>query len=123
VARGLAFALVFVIVGVPVAATICQATCESHDAGDRAGHAHHHSDSTAARVVAATVPATPHGCGHQVDDALAVQQTVHWLTWPAAVTLQAFVFQPGASHTIRPQTVNIDQSPPGIIVLTAQLRV
>jgi hypothetical protein len=87
-----------------------------------AGHVHHDAPAPSASLMSA-IPATPHACAHQVGGTLAIQKTVQSRTAPATVTLQAFSFQPDADRTIPPLTVNIDQSPPGILTLTAQLRV
>jgi hypothetical protein len=88
-----------------------------------AGHAHHHGRPPSSASLIGAIPVMPYACAHQVGGILAIQKTAQSQAAPATVTLQAFTFQPDADRTILPVTVNIDQSPPGILTLTVQLRV
>ena len=118
-----AFALAFVIVGAPVAASVCQATCESHDTDAMAGHGHHHSCPPSAPGVGLAMSAVPHTCGHQSDDTVAVQRILQLLTAPAVVAGSAFSFPPADIVAVAARTIDIEQSPPGLLALITQLRV
>ena len=118
-----AFVLALVVVGAPVAATVCQATCESHDTDAMAGHGHHHSCPPSTPGAGIAMSTVPHTCGHQSDDTVAVQQILQLLTAPALVAGPAFSFPPADTVAVAARTIDIEQSPPGLLALITPLRV
>ena len=122
------FALTLVIAAAPVAATMCQVTCASHEGDVGPEHAHHHqtvpaSTSIAEAAIDVGMKAVPHVCQHQQDDAVAIQQALQVLAAPAMVIVDAFVLQPAGIVMLTVRATDIEQSPPEVFALTAQLRV
>jgi hypothetical protein len=119
----LAFALVFVIVGGPVVANVCDAICASPDLASTASHAHHHSSPPSAPSVSVVLNAVPYTCEHQAPDTFGLHQARQLLTAPAFVTVPMFSLSPSSNAPLGCRILDIEQSPPGILALTTQLRV
>jgi hypothetical protein len=123
VRRLLALIVGLLIAAAPVAATMCQATCESHEMQSMADHAQHHSCDQAGVHDGMGVAGVPHVCGHEPAQTTAVQQIIQSLTAPAEVALDAVSLAPPAMARLASTSLRLDQSPPGLIALTSQLRV
>jgi hypothetical protein len=116
-----AFFLAFAIAGAPVGASLCRVTCASHDIGVKSGHAHHHSAQ--GRVAGAAMNAVPHTCQHQSKETVGLQQAVHLLTAPVFVVVPVSSLPLVSNASLARRTLDIEHGPPGILALTAQLRV
>lgn len=118
-----ALVLVLVAVLAPVATVVCQVRCQSHGTDATSGHVHHHSCPPLPSVSGISVAALPHTCGHPTDQTVAVQQSFQLLTAPALVAAQPFSFAPPLDVTMVTRRTHIEQSPPGLPALPAQLRI
>jgi hypothetical protein len=123
-ARRLA-ALVFALgfAGASVASILCHVTCNVHSIHATSGHAHQHSHGSSPQLLGGTMHSATHSCDHLLDDSLAIQQALQSLTTPAVVSVQAFLWPSASDVTVVERSNVIDKSPPGLLALTAQLRV
>jgi hypothetical protein len=117
-----AFALTLVIAGASVATAVCQVMCAEHEMGATGGHRHHHSCPPAAPSGATAVNAVPHACGHQSNESVATQQVLQAMAPPAFVAAPASPFPPVDLVARIASFRHVEHSPPGILSLTAQLR-
>jgi hypothetical protein len=118
-----AFTIAVVIAGAPAVTTICQIVCRSHEMDHSAHSSHQHSDSASARAVDIAASPEGHGCDDPVDGVLAIQRPLQSPIAPAVAAGPAPAFQPPAALALITRPAAIQQSPPGILALTTQLRV
>ena len=118
-----AFVLALGVASGSVASILCQVTCTVHSKHVTVSHESHHSHASAPRLFGETLRSATHTCDHQFDDTLAVQQTHQPLTAPAVIVLQAFLWPSDGDVALVSRSIFIDKSPPGLLALTAQLRV
>lgn len=118
-----AFAVAAVVAGGPVGAVVCQVVCHSHETDATAHSAHQHSPAASPPLAGPAMSPATHTCGAPVDDTLAIQQTTQSLIAPAIVAVHAFAFQPPGDLVFAGLARVLDESPPGLLALTTQLRV
>jgi hypothetical protein len=118
-----AYALVIVVIGGPVAAGVCEATCASDSQSALPGHADHHSCAPLDTNASIAIDVVPHACAHPSDDTVGVQQIVQLLTAPPLIVAHRSLFPPIESASVAGRTRDIDDGPPDILALSAQLRV
>jgi hypothetical protein len=118
-----AFVLVMVVIGGPIAAGVCEARCAAASQSALPGHADHHSCAPLGTNVGIAVNAVPHACGHSSDDTVGVPQALQLLTAPALIVRPRSLFPPVETATVAEHTRDIDDGPPDILALSAQLRV
>ncbi|HEY3160098.1 MAG TPA: hypothetical protein VGJ78_14130 [Vicinamibacterales bacterium] len=121
VVRVVAVALACVMTGAPVATTACQAACAEHEQAPATTNEHHSCHHMAAADGVA-VTAGSHLCGHSDDGSNAIDQALQTLGAPG-VAVVPFSVLPPVDPAFYTHITRVEQSPPGILTLTTQLRV